>query len=485
METLTFDQGVVTPSGTPLGGWVHVEASENGAYYVKFHMHSSSIFGDFDFNLRAYLTAQGFPSMAFVHSGHVSGVDDADYEERGMSPLLALYWPQLKAAPKFNVAKDYQWAGAIGTLDDLVKDIFDIGAGAVGAALGVVVGATREAIGWLGTTLGPGGTLGVIGGVVVFAIGTVAGVGAGALILAVVAGVAIGAVTNALIGSRPLNDAEKALARQVFGGTLPVDDVILTNLAGLGGRAFTAPGVDGKTYCNLGNAYDNPVGPGGMAYPQSGQLLIHELTHAWQIAHTGFLPGLMCSGLVNQAEYVLGDNVYDYGPAGPGWSEFNAEQQASIVDQWFGGNRHSDGYKPMDQQNVYYRYIWDDILGRVPSSTAPANLRTSTSTHIGPLARTANHLDVFWIGPDGAIGTQWWDAAPGANWGDHQPFPITPPGAAQAGSPVAAVARTPNHLDVFWIGPDGAIGTQWWDAAPGANWGDHQPFPITPPGAVQ
>jgi hypothetical protein len=63
MKTLPFDGNVVTPSGTPLGGWVHVEASDNGDYYVHFHMHSSSIFGSFDFNLRAYLSASGFPTM--------------------------------------------------------------------------------------------------------------------------------------------------------------------------------------------------------------------------------------------------------------------------------------------------------------------------------------------------------------------------------------------------------------------------------------
>jgi hypothetical protein len=46
------------------------------------------------------------------------------------------------------------------------------------------------------------------------------------------------------------------------------------------------------------------------------------------------------------------------------------------------------------------------------------------------------------------------------------------------------VDRTPSNLDVFWEGPDGAIATQWWFGAPGFNFGDHQPFPITPPGAA-
>jgi hypothetical protein len=485
METLPFDGNVVTPSGTPLGGWVHVEVSNNGDFYVKFHMHSSSMFGNFDFNLRAYLTAPGFPTMAFIQSGHVSGVDDWDHEERGNNPLLALYWSQLKASATYSVAKDYKWGGVVGTIEDLVRDILDIGAAVVGGALGVIIGATREAIGWLGSRLGPGGTLGVIGGVVVFAVAIVAGeVIGGALILGVVAGVAIGAVTNAMIKSRPLNDAEIAVARQVFGDTLPYDKVIITNLGGLGGRAFTAPGVDGKTYCNLGSSYDNPLGPREPFYPYPAQLLIHELTHAWQIAHTGFIPGLMCSGIVNQADKtILGDNVYAYGPPGPDWSrDFNQEQQGAIVDQWFGGNFNSAGYLPMDQENIYYRYISDNILGGRSARFAPANLRTSPAFAV---ARTPNHLDLFWLGRDGAVASHWWDAALGANWGDHAPFPITPAGAAQDGSPVVAVTRMPNHLDVFWVGKDGAIASQWWDAAPKASWGDHAPFPITPPGAAQ
>ena len=40
---------------------------------------------------------------------------------------------------------------------------------------------------------------------------------------------------------------------------------------------------------------------------------------------------------------------------------------------------------------------------------------------------------------------------------------------------VTSVGRTPNHLDVFWVGPDGAIASTWWDAAPRLqSWGDHQ-----------
>ncbi len=532
MDSRSFDGVIVTPSGTPLGGWVHLDVDESGGYHVKFHMHSSSVLGDFDFQIRAYLQAPDCPVIFFYHEGHVSGVDDSDYEESGSNPLIAMYWSKFVAAPSFSVAKDYEWGGVVGAVEGLVKDLLDITGAVAGGVLGTVIGVTREAIGWLGATLGPGGTIGVIAGVVVFTVAVAAGAPIGAaFILGVVTGVVAGAVTNAMIKYRPMNDAEIALARRVFGDTLPYGDVILTNLAGLGGRAFTAPGVDGKTYCNLGDGYDDTLGSGRNAYPFPGQLLIHELTHAWQIAHTSFLPGLMCSGMVNQANYVMGDNVYQYGAAGPNWTDFNAEQQGAIVDQWFGGNHNSQGYRTMDQRSPYYRYIWNDVLGRRPSPSAPGNLPSSPAFAVG---RTPEHLDVFWVGPDWGVGSNWWDqnanngawnqpfgvAPPNSaqtgsvaavwrmpthldafwvaldgsvwsNWWDqnanngawNQPFAIAPPRSAQAGA-IAACSRTPEHVDVFWIGPDGGVGTTWWDS--GANNGAwNQPFGIAPPGSAQ
>lgn len=133
--------------------------------------------------------------------------------------------------------------------------------------------------------------------------------------MAVVAGVAVGAVTNALIKQRELSEEEAGFAAQVFGGSLPPRDwIMLTNLAGLGSRAFTMPGVDGKIYINLGDAYDNPnpldyTNP--PIYRKRGQLLIHELTHAWQIFHRSFVPGTGCEGIVNQANNTVGESVYE------------------------------------------------------------------------------------------------------------------------------------------------------------------------------
>jgi hypothetical protein len=51
---------------------------------------------------------------------------------------------------------------------------------------------------------------------------------------------------------------------------------------------------------------------GQRMYSVEGQIFIHELTHAWQITYTSFLPFLMCEGLENQVRRAFGGDVYSY-----------------------------------------------------------------------------------------------------------------------------------------------------------------------------
>jgi hypothetical protein len=190
----------------------------------------------------------------------------------------------------------------------------------------------------------------------------------------------VGAVaTAALIKQRHLTDPEKVFVDRVFRGTLPVDRILLTNLVGLGDRPFTAPGPGGTILVNLGEGYADPInytGNGGTATGLNapGQLLIHELTHAWQIGNESFTPEYYCRAVSTAVGTVGGDmSAYTYGPASGGWRSFGTEQQASIVDDWFAGRDTPDAgsrqraYQPMDEEdqtsnrNPYYRYIRDNI----------------------------------------------------------------------------------------------------------------------------
>jgi hypothetical protein len=102
---------------------------------------------------------------------------------------------------------------------------------------------------------------------------------------------------------------------------------------------------------------------------------------------------------------------------------------------------------------------------------------------LAAVTRLEGALDVFWIGPDGAVMTTWSNPKiDKAKW--HDPFPISPPGAARAGSTLAVVTRLEGALDAFWIGPDGAIVATW--ANPGVKGGKwHDPFPISKPKAAR
>lgn len=366
-EEITQQASVVTPAGTALGGSVKMTLRSNGTYSVDFHMHDSGI-PDYDFAVRAIFTTPGGLVLVAQHSGHVEGTGSTipfvhepdredDSHEDGANPMLRSNWADIKQG-RLWVTKDYSATGVIGFVEDLAKSVLDIAAGAAGGALGVVIGLGAE-VGQIFGDLGVGGAFGIVAGVVVFAFG-------GTLVMAVVAGVVVGAVTNLLVEQRSLRPEEIDLAEKVFKGTLPYENITLTNLSGLGGRAFTMPGGDGKIYLNLGDAYDSPdpIKYTTKSYPKEGQLLIHELTHAWQIAHAAFLPGLVCEGIVNQANNTVGQSVYVYGSPGPSWSNgFNLEQQAAIVDQWFGGTPTVvvPNRKPMDSNDPYFGYIRDNI----------------------------------------------------------------------------------------------------------------------------
>lgn len=205
---------------------------------------------------------------------------------------------------------------------------------------------------------GPGGVAGI------FVSGTVLWVGGpGALVQAFIAGAAVTEGVNALIKTRHLSPEERTLAEMVFGGSLPAQDrIILTNLDHPQGRAFTIPNPDGQCLINLGPAYGDPIRFTNKAYPEQGQLLIHELTHVWQIHHSTFVPGLICDGAFNQIKNELEEGVYNPGDGQQSWQSYNLEQQATIVDLWYRG---WSGPACSEQSPVYH-HIRDTINGGTP-----------------------------------------------------------------------------------------------------------------------
>lgn len=338
-----WSKPVLTPDGSALGGTVSVTLKSNGDFVFECHMHDSGI-PSYDFTVRAIFTTPAGLAIAAQHTGHVEGTDattlthapnrDDDYTETDNNRLIQSHWASgdIQAGTLW-ITKDYSATGVVGFVQDLTKFILDAGVGTAAAAIGVVISMGRE-IGQIFGNLGVGMVAGVFAGVAVC-------VFPGGFLVALVAGVAVGGVTDALIQQRQISQAEYNFADAVFQGSLPAaNNIILTNLSGLNGTAFTFPGVDANTYVNLGDGYNDPPNYTNTAYPAKGELLIHELTHAWQIKHQDFTAGLICNGIVNQADkQIAGHDVYQYGPPSDSWGSFNMEAQGAIVDQWFGGVR--------------------------------------------------------------------------------------------------------------------------------------------------
>jgi hypothetical protein len=109
-----------------------------------------------------------------------------------------------------------------------------------------------------------------------------------------------------------------------------------------------------------------------------------------------------------------------------------------------------------------------------PSESFPAGAPASA------LARFPHHLDLFAVRGDGRVYTSWFDD--GADWSGLNGWrPISPAGSFPAGAPVSALARFPNHLDLFAVGGDGRVYTSWFDD--GADWSGFNGWrPISPAG---
>lgn len=315
---------------TALGGDASLELSHDGSYRFLGRARNTGAV-DYEYRVRAAVGSSGGPVITAQHSGEVDGAligdgDTATWDEPGTSALLAQEFPTLRPET-FAVSKEWDTGGIIGDLASVAEDVvtFFVTSAVAGPGVAVAVLVATELGRVTGTSLlGVGGLTGTI-------------VSAGATMLlgpgfAVPLFVGTLVATDLLVRQRTISAEEYAFADVVFRGTLPPrEKITLTNTAGLSGRPFTAPNADDGVLVNLGDeAFSFPGGPmfaTSARYPVPGQLLVHELTHAWQLACDGFIPGYVCRGASKS----------DYRPPAPGtpWGEFDLEQQAATVDEWF------------------------------------------------------------------------------------------------------------------------------------------------------
>ena len=127
---------------------------------------------------------------------------------------------------------------------------------------------------------------------------------------------------------RDITTAEYQFALSIFEREFPPKDMItLTNSTGLGGRPYVRPSINGGIQMNLGDNYNNPL-----ATQTSRELFAHELTHAWQLEHYGYL-WYTKQAIGNQ---VIDGDPYDYKcNAAKTLGDYNAEQMGEIVKDYY------------------------------------------------------------------------------------------------------------------------------------------------------
>jgi hypothetical protein len=374
-QPIVIDEPLVTPDGVALGGHHTITLGRDGSVRHQGHMRATG-FPSFTFGVRTVLVNDtGVPAVAAasgrVHGTNEPGDRESSWDQSLPNPLVALHWAAMKRSrPETSINWDADFFGTIGDVLGFVGSLVGSAIVAGPAGVCIVLGVHIADLAGVDEQLGTAGLAGVAvaGGVLVV-------FGPGAIVPAIAAGAAAGIAVELTIEHRPMTGDERAFAERVFGPTLPVDRIVLTNLLGLGKRAFTIPSIGEAILVNLGAGFDDPIGYRGFGDPDNsnqqapGQLFIHELVHAWQIDTETFLPGLMCEAIGAQLTTLGGNmDVYRYGAAGQAFSEFNPEQRASIVDDWFAGSgkQAEFGRAVEDDRNPYFRYIRDNIRNRIP-----------------------------------------------------------------------------------------------------------------------
>jgi hypothetical protein len=375
-ETRVFSADIVTPDGMALGGHVRIELSNDGTAVYSGSMRATGL-PSFHFRLLPILrSSNGSVALAARKEGTVFGTLDPGDRDVSWSESIHIdgisdKWREMRDAT-LTVSRFTETAGSLGSAIEVLTEAVQLLAGASllggiaqgGPALASLIFIGAEA----GTRfnfepVGPGGLVGLISSATFAALA-----GPGVMIPAYVAGVI---ATELTVKFRRMTSEEIAFADAVFQGTIPYGRIFLTNINGMGGNAFVVPGHDGSILVNIGSAAFE-FGPSrfstgrGTAYEAPGQLLIHELTHAWQVAHSNFGLEPFWRAIADKIPNLGNDEEYAFGPPGPKWSDFTIEQQASIVDEWFSGKmiraRPQMTSTAMSTTNPYFRYIAENIL---------------------------------------------------------------------------------------------------------------------------
>lgn len=112
---------------------------------------------------------------------------------------------------------------------------------------------------------------------------------------------------------------------------------------------------------------------------------------------------------------------------------------------------------------------YDDATPTWDAYFMPTDRRASKSSGLAAVSRSENTMEVWWIGPNGSVeGAYWYDD--GSSWHQYG-APVAPDNSAKQGHCITAVSRTDKSMDLVWITPQGGIRWAYWKE--GSKWALH------------
>jgi hypothetical protein len=153
---------------------------------------------------------------------------------------------------------------------------------------------------------------------------------------------------------RGLTPAETAIAREVFGDSLDVSNLVVTD------DGFLTE-VDPTNAKALPGLITFPAGTlsGNTDSPRFRQWLVHELTHEWQYQHGASLVDTAVAAYNADYDYGGPAGLAEANLAGRGLLSFNFEEQADIVADYY-------ALPDNDPAAVHYQPYIDFVRGTAP-----------------------------------------------------------------------------------------------------------------------
>ncbi|HEY7333593.1 MAG TPA: hypothetical protein VH639_01825 [Bryobacteraceae bacterium] len=352
-ETVFADSAINTDDDAPINGYAKIQVSSNGTYVFSGIMRATGLFS-YHYGVQAWLATGEGAVVAAERIGDVFGTDTPGpnkdpWSQPGSNAGIPLHWRSLRQGRALGFSMHAEIGGVLGTAHDiLVFALEGIGASAVLGPAGWLVLIGSE-LGDMNIRIGsPDILAGIAVAGAVFLV-----VGPFGVVPAIVSGFATAELIN--IRHRGMKPEERAFADRVFMGKIDYNRVTLTNMSHDNGRKFTIPSLGDTILVNLDDALDNPMSyqEPGTDYPEPGSVFIHELTHAWQITNNSFL-GVLCGMSGNYDYFDARGRMNDTAWPRRSWGSFNNEQQAHIVDDWYGAHvaRDAAGMFVFDAQGI-------------------------------------------------------------------------------------------------------------------------------------